>query len=572
MLLAVPACSTPRGEPAGRLPPPPLLAARSSPVNPGVPAVKSAVVSTAAQTKAEEQPKASPAAVAESTLPSVPSAAPDGKPLPIDLPTALALANANPLDIQIASERLRAAGAQYDRARVLWLPNIGVGVDYFRHDGQIQDIVGTVFTTSRSSFLVGAGPTAVFSFGDACYAPLAARQVVRAREADAQAARNDVMLQVAEAYFTVQQARGELAGSIEALRRADQLVKLTEKVAPELAPTVEINRAKTEAARRRLAVESAHERWQIASADLTRLLRLEPGTLVEPSEEPALVIELMDPSSSVADLIPLALTHRPELAADQALIQAALARLRQEKVRPLLPNLAVRGVGSNTPGLAGGYFGGGVNDDLSNFGARFSVDIQAVWEVQNLGLGNRAIVREREAEQRQALVNLLRTQDRITAEVVQAHAQVRRSANRLRAAEEGVVNAAETAEKNLRGIVPGKRVGDQLVLIFRPQEAVAAVAALDQAYRDYYSAVGDHNRAQFRLYRALGQPAQGLTSVPARHAPPVSPATKQPDQPPPIPPAPPSMSAPTPAAPTAPTVAAPAELTWRPAGRDRRQR
>src|SRR5204862_145402 len=80
--------------------------------------------------------------------------------------------------------------------------------------------------------------------------------------------------------------------------------------------------------------------------------------------------------------------------------------------------------------------------------------------------------------------------------------------------------AVETAEKNLRGLVPGKRVGDdQLTLVIRPQEAVAAVAALDQAYRDYYAAVGDHNRAQFRLYRALGHPAQCLSTVPTRPAP-----------------------------------------------------
>ena len=200
----------------------------------------------------------------------------------------------------------------------------------------------------------------------------------------------------------------------------------------------------------------------MASADLTRILRLEPGTLVEPAEEPALTVELIDPTATPDDLIPIALTYRPELASDQALIQAALARVRQEKVRPFVPNVAVRGVGSQTPGLAGGYFGGGVNDFVGNFGGRFSVDLQAVWEFQNLGFGNRASVREREAESRQALLQLLRTQDRVTAEVVQAHAQVRRAANRVKAAEEGVANAAETAEKNLQGLVPGKRVGDQL--------------------------------------------------------------------------------------------------------------
>ncbi|MBN9121489.1 MAG: TolC family protein, partial [Planctomycetes bacterium] len=543
-VLVLPACSAfDTGAPAEGVPPAPRLAARPYPA-PASPAV----ILAGAQTKAEGE-KGAPPAKEATALPPVPRAATQGKPLPIDLPTALALTNASPLDIQIAGERLRAASAALDRTRVMWLPNVGVGVDYFRHDGQIQDVAGNVFTTSKSSFLVGGGPTAVFPVSEALYAPLAARQVLRARQADVQAVRNDTTLSVAEAYFTVQQARGEVAGAIDALRRAEELVKLTEKVAPDLAPTVEVNRAKAEVARRRQAVEAAYERWQVASADLTRLLRLEAGTLVEPAEEPALVVELIDPAAAPDDLIPIALTTRPELAADQALIQAALVRVRQEKMRPFVPNVALRGVGSQVPGLAGGYFGGGINDNLSNFGGRFSFDLQAVWELQNLGLGNRATVREREAERRASLLQLLRTQDRVTAEVVQAHAQLRRAANRLKAAEEGVANAAETAEKNLRGLVPGKRVGEQLTLVFRPQEAVAAVTALDQAYRDYYAAVGDHNRAQFRLYRALGHPAQCLTNVPARPAaipaatPPAAPAA-----PVPLPaPAPASAPAPIPA-------------------------
>ena len=92
-------------------------------------------------------------------------------------------------------------------------------------------------------------------------------------------------------------------------------------------------------------------------------------------------------------------------------------------MRPLVPTVAVRGVGSQVPGLAGGYFGGGRNDFVGNFGGRFSLDLQAVWEIQNLGLGNRAAIRERQAEQRQALLQLLKTQDRVTAEIVQRRAR-----------------------------------------------------------------------------------------------------------------------------------------------------
>ena len=344
-------------------------------------------------------------------LPSVPAATTLGKALPITLPTALQLTQASPLDIQIAEERIRVSAAQYDRAKVLWLPNINTGADYFRHDGQIQDVVGNVFNTNKSALLLGGGPQAVVSLSDAIYAPLAARQVLNGLDADGQTVRNDTTLAVAIAYFNVQQARGEVAGAVESLRRAEDLVARTTKLAPDLTPDVEINRAKTEAARRRQAVELAYEKWQVASADLTRLLRLQVGTLVEPAEEPSLTVNLIDMNVPLDEMVSLALTYRPELATQQALVQAALVRIRQEKARPFLPVVGVRGVGSNTPGLAGGYFGGGVNDDLQNFGARFSVDIQAVWEFQNLGFGNSALVRERQADQRRALLELQRTQE-----------------------------------------------------------------------------------------------------------------------------------------------------------------
>jgi hypothetical protein len=67
--------------------------------------------------------------------------------------------------------------------------------------------------------------------------------------------------------------------------------------------------------------------------------------------------------------------------------------------------------------------------------------------------------------------------------------------------------AAETLKTNLEGVSQPRLVGNNLTLVFRVQEVVAAVQGLDQAYRDYFGAVADANRAQFRLYRALGHPA-----------------------------------------------------------------
>jgi outer membrane protein TolC len=447
----------------------------------------------------------------------LPASAEDEPTLPINLATALALAGVRPLDIAVAAERVRLAAAQLQRARALWLPTIYLGTDYFRHDGQLQDVAGNVFGTSKSSFMVGGGPSAVFALCDALFSPLAARQDVRAREALALAARNDSLLAVAEAYFNVQQARGELAGAEDAARKADTMVQTAEKLAPNLIPEVEALRTRVEAAHRRQAMHTAREHWRTTSAELTRVLRLEPSVLLQPLEAPHLGVTLVSPERPLAELIPIALTNRPELAAQQAFVQATLERLRQERLRPLIPSVMVRGASTPVTGtLAGGLFGGGIDERIGDFSARSDFDIQFLWQFENLGVGNRGRVNERRAENRLAVLEQFRTQERIAAEVVQARAQLRSATERLGEAEIELKAAAELTNKNIQGLrdTQDTKPGKAAVLLIRPQEVVAAVQALALAYNAFYGAVADYNRAQFRLYRALGQPAEWLTNQP----------------------------------------------------------
>src|SRR5262249_48723543 len=164
------------------------------------------------------------------------------------------------------------------------LPTVFLGTDYARHDGPKQDTSGNIIESSHSSFMLGAGPNAVFAFTDAIFEPLAARQFLQSRLSTLQAATNDSLLAVAEAYFNVQQARGDLAGAEDAVRRAEDLVRRTEKLTPSLVPAFEASRVKAEAAKRRQLRETAREQWRTASAELNRLLRIDPRTLVEPLE------------------------------------------------------------------------------------------------------------------------------------------------------------------------------------------------------------------------------------------------------------------------------------------------
>ncbi|MGH7173102.1 MAG: TolC family protein [Gemmataceae bacterium] len=275
-------------------------------------------------------------------------------------------------------------------------------------------------------------------------------------------------------------------------------------------------------ARRDQAVYLAQERWRVASAELNRVLQLDPTTLVEPVEPPRLRIPLFDPKAEVEELIRVSLTHRPELKAHQALVQATLKQLQREKMRPLLPSVQL--LGASTAGVLGtlpmSFFGGGLNSSINNFGMREDYDLQVIWTLQNLGFGNRALIRKQQVQNRLALLELYGIQNRVAADVVQAHAQVQKSLRRLQAAEREVQGAVASARENLKGFQQTRKVGELPMLIVRPQEVVAAIQALALAYGDFYGAVADFNRGQFRLYRALGNAATGVEGLLPSQSPP----------------------------------------------------
>src|SRR5208283_4507532 len=100
----------------------------------------------------------------------------------------------------------------------------------------------------------------------------------------------------------------------------------------------------------------------------------------------------------VDELITMALTQRPELASQQALVQATLTQLKHERLRPLIPSVLLRGYSTPVTGtLAGGVFAGGPNSTIGNAGMRGDIDLQVLWQLDNLGFGNRARVHQSEA-------------------------------------------------------------------------------------------------------------------------------------------------------------------------------
>jgi outer membrane protein TolC len=454
-----------------------------------------------------------PTLPATSTPPQLPPAQlePTDLALPINLASALRLAGARPLIISAAETSVQAAAAQLAQAKVAWLPSIYTGAGYYRHDGATQGQSGNFYENAKEEFMAGGGMVFKVSSADAIFKPLAAQQTLRSRQIDVQTARNDALLAVAQAYFNVQQARGILAGAQDVIGKSHAVGERVAILEPNSIRATDLHRALAQLAEFEEAVSVAREQWRTTSVDLTQVLRLNPTATVVPVEPPHLRVTLV-PEQPVDSLIPIGLVNRPELASQQALVQAALVRIRQERLRPLMPSLLIQGnAGPAAPGgyLMGGVFASNLNSQANPTAPRDDISVELVWGLENLGFGNRAQVRERRAEQQQLTIEFSRIQDMVAAEIARSHAQIESATRRVSTAEKGLDEAQLTYNGSMEELGKTVSVNNVVVALVtrRAFEVVDALRSLSRAYEFYFNSVADFNRAQFRLYRALGYPA-----------------------------------------------------------------
>jgi outer membrane protein TolC len=427
----------------------------------------------------------------------------------IDLPTALALTIGNNPRIQLAQERIRESTAQWERASLVKLPSIRAGVNYNKHEGRIQDVAGQVIETSRGSFYSGLGANAVgagspavpgivaqFHMADAVFAPRIAQQTTAARRWGAKSTENDQLLETALAYTELLRAEQALAAFRDLIQRYKELVRVTgdfARVGEGLESDFE--RAKTELALREIHALRCEEQVSIASARLTELVRWDQEMRLVPSEHQLIPLELSDLAQSPQSMIAMALSQRPELAQSKHLVCEAVERYRREEKAPLVPSVLLA--------TSYGGLGGGLGSDLTNYGDRFDFDAVAYWEVRQLGLGEKAARREANSRIHQAKITQIQTMDQIAREVSEAFSQVKSRKKQIALAEQAVVLAESSFEKNWERIQNAKGL---------PIEVLQSIDAWNTARQEYISTVANYNVAQFRLQRAIGWPVSSTVS------------------------------------------------------------
>ena len=242
-------------------------------------------------------------------------------------------------------------------------------------------------------------PLGLISTTDAVYQPLAARQVLNSRHWDIQSAKNDALLQTADAYFMVHQYRGMYAGTLFTVERGHELVERIATLSRDLVSRFEVDRARNMLADLEQQAAMARQQWRVQSAD-SRRCSGSTRAVVEPLEHDHLQITLIDPGRSLDDLMPIALTNRPELASRRALIEAAEVAVRREKARPFIPCVAINGFQTPFEMIQAGIFGLGPNSSLNQWTGRDDFSIQPLWQLENLGFGNLAQIKGNAAASR----------------------------------------------------------------------------------------------------------------------------------------------------------------------------
>jgi outer membrane protein TolC len=422
----------------------------------------------------------------------------------IDLEQALRLANVQNPTIELAKEIVRANLADQMQARSLLFPNLNVGSTLAVHRGSLLSSRGILEDVNRQSLYVGGGADVrgtgpvnvpgvqlVAHLPEAAFAPKIARQRVMSSRFDAVATRNNILLDVATTYLALVGAEARLLANLQSESEFAELAKITADFADTgQGRESDAERVTASLQLLRSAAQGTDEEMVMWATELARLLSLDPTVRLRPEPGMSPLIQLGDDRLPLEVLIAMALAHRPEIAARSLDVSVEETRLRQERVRPLLPTLVI--------GLSDGDFGGGsdkVPYRFSHFGGRADVDVLAVWTVQNLGMGHVALAHRARSEIGQAEALRMRIVDQVRREVAEALAQTKASRVQMEVAKKRVATSEQAYRqdfaraKNLKGLLI---------------EAVNSLNLLASARQDLVSAMIDYSQAQFRLHVSLG--------------------------------------------------------------------
>ncbi len=409
-------------------------------------------------------------------------------PQPIDLSTALRLAGAQNLDVQIAQERLDEAKANHQSAVAQFFPWLTPGITYRQHNDNIQDVAGNIIAVNKYSYAPGAALAVQVDLGDAIYKSLASKQLANAAGHALNAQRQDTVLAAAQGYFDLALAQGSAAVAREAVKiSGDYEAQLRNAVAAGLAFKGDALRAGVQTARNELALRQALEQQRVAAARLAQTLRLDPAVELVARDDDLAPLALIATNTALSSALAQTFASHPELKQSQSLVAAAKDAKNGATVGPWIPTV---GASAFWGGLGGGRSGG-----ADTFGPQEDYAIGVSWRIGPGGLFDFTRSHASESRLKAASLGAEKIRDDLARQVVEAFTRWQSLGDQIQTTK----RALAAAEEGLRLAEQRKEFAVGIVL-----ETIQAEQDLTRARLDYLTTVARFNQAQYSLRKLTG--------------------------------------------------------------------
>ncbi len=411
------------------------------------------------------------------------------KVLPINLDTVFRLAQDQNGQIVLAREQLNEAFANKALADKAWLPEIDVGLAYYRHEGGIQDETGQFIHSSFGSLFAGVEVDARLNLREAVYQKVDAERKIWQQRGELSRLSSEALLDAANTYIDLLTARTAEVISRDTEAKIEKLVEKAKNLAgAEPGLKVEIANVRAQLWAQQQITRELQAGARSAAAKLLQLLHLDPHSQLAVMDPRLVPFALIAPNTSTDELVAHALTDGPGIRELEGLLNLInQAEAQAHGPQQFLPTLELR--------LAEGAFGAGPGDEMT-WDNRLDVALFAKWNLSNF-----CTARERQwaahSKIQQAHISYDNLRYRLTLGVQEAVESSASNAEKIQFAQKQIDDAreahklSETRLKEIAGTTPS--------------EVLRAIGVLTSAQLGYLNALRDYDKAQIRLLILTGK-------------------------------------------------------------------
>jgi len=405
--------------------------------------------------------------------------------LPVNLQDVLNLALGKSIVVQQAQTQEKKARLSLKQTWAELLPDVTVQYNQSRFVGVFQIFGGDNLDISRTTYQpqISANYT-LYPGGKNLWEIKASKQRAQAQENLTEAARQEALLAVSNAYYGLQQAYWQKAITLQALEETQKRVDLTEaRFNNGVGLKLDWLQAKTELANRKADLLTAESSIISASQTLAQLLDMDLAVNLVPKDLDAGPSPVVDPSATFLGVKTLQQQVHPTLLAFKKLKEAAHTDVTVS-VSDLVPKIDLNTYFNGT-GPALDRMG------ISKFGG-FQVSTNLL---ENMGFAKPLQIRQAKASAKSADLSFRDTARQLEQALVEDWTDAEALRQKMTLAREGLESSKMAFEQAYGRLQEG--VGTSL-------DVDNAQTRLTQARQNVAKAFLDFNQGQIQLLKTLG--------------------------------------------------------------------